>query len=151
AVGGSDGARVAHVRLGRGRDRLIEQVLLHETARVQVVEVEVLELRAEPLPEILLRAFGEPPQVAQRAARLRGDLRQRLPPEHHEREYREDQQLGHGQVEHVTTLAQWKGSATAARRRNPRMIRSKNPGAVFRGRDATTWLTTSGGASASIA
>src|SRR5215471_9831178 len=76
--GHGSAAEVSVTRADRGGGlvRLVEQVLLHEPARVQVVEVEVLEFRAESLFKVRLRAFGYPAQVAQRTPDLGGDLGQ---------------------------------------------------------------------------
>ena len=72
---------------------VIEQVLAHERARVQVGEVEIGELGAEPFPQVVLGALGDPAQVAEGLARLRGHLRELLRAEDDEREHREDKKL----------------------------------------------------------
>ena len=79
---------------------VVEQVLLHEPARVQVLEIEVLELRAEPFPQVRLRTLRDAAQVAQRAACLLSNLRQLVRAEDDERDHREDQQLGQRKVKH---------------------------------------------------
>lgn len=62
---------------------VIKQVLAHERARMQVGEVEIGELGAEPVLQIGFGLVGQPAQVAQRAAKLLGHLGQLFRPEYH--------------------------------------------------------------------
>ena len=62
---------------------VIKQVLAHERARMQVGEVEIGELGAEPVLQVGFGLVGQPAQVAQRAAKLLGHLRQLFRPEYH--------------------------------------------------------------------
>jgi len=73
-----------------------EQVFLDEPAWVEVVEVEIGELRAEALPQVGLGSFCDSPQVAQDAAGLGCEFRQLIGAEHDQRDYGQDQQLGQG-------------------------------------------------------
>ena len=83
---------------------VVEEVLLHEPLRVQVVELEVGELGAEPFPQVVLRALGDLAQVTQGPPGLGGDLGQLVRPEDDKRDHRENQQLGDGQVEQRSAL-----------------------------------------------
>ena len=73
------------VRCGVGRGLLLgclvrvqvaEEVLLHEPLGVQVLDLEVGELRAQSFPQVVLCALGDLAQVAEGAAGLGGDLGQ---------------------------------------------------------------------------
>ena len=91
--GGRGGRELIEHRLLLG---LVEQVLAHEGLRVQIFEVEVLELGAEPLPQVRLGALGDLPQVAKHPPGLSGHLRQLVRPEDDKRDHGQDQDLGQG-------------------------------------------------------
>jgi hypothetical protein len=76
-------------------------VLLHEPARVQVFEIEVLELRAEPLAQVRRGTLGDPSQVTQRPAGLLSDPRQLARAEDNDPNDHEDQQFSHRKVKHL--------------------------------------------------
>ena len=78
-----------------------EEVLLRETRGVQVLDFEVGELRSQPFPQVILGAFGDPAQVAERPPGLGSDLRQLVRAEDDQRDHRQDKQLGKGQIEHA--------------------------------------------------
>jgi Mrp family chromosome partitioning ATPase len=80
---------------------VVEQVLGHEPLGVQVLHVEVGELRSESFPQVVLGAFGDPAQVTQGPAGLAGDLRQFVRAEDDQRDHGQDQQLANGQIEHA--------------------------------------------------
>ena len=68
-------------------------MLLHESPRMQVVEVEVPEFRAEVLLQVRPGVLGDLAQVAQRAPGLGGELRQLVRTEYQQREDTENQEL----------------------------------------------------------
>jgi hypothetical protein len=142
---------------------LVKQVLLHETLGVQVVDIEVGELGAQPLAQVVLGAFGDPAQVAQGSPGLGGHLGQLVGPEDDKRDHCQDQQLGNRQVEHgqvflarvrsrsrISTVdRQPNGLTQEASRVNPRDMRFQNPGGASCGSAPTTAVTVWSGASAS--
>ena len=69
---------------------------------IQVLDLEVGELRAESVAQVVLGALGDLAQVAEGAADLGGDRWQLVRPEDDQRDHRENQQLGQGQVEHCS-------------------------------------------------
>src|SRR3984957_15985419 len=88
------GPGVAPVQVG-------EQVLLHEPLGVQILELEVGELRAQPVPQVVLGALGDPAQVTQGPPGLGGHLRQLLRAEDDERDHGQDENLADGQIKHA--------------------------------------------------
>jgi uncharacterized membrane protein len=106
-------------RACRGQVRLVgvaEQVLLDEPARTQVGQLEVGELRAEPLAQVRLGSLGELAHLAQETAGLAGHLGQFLGAEHDQGEHGQDQQLREGQVEHRDLHLRRSGPAAPGRR-----------------------------------
>jgi hypothetical protein len=75
-------------------------VLVREPSGIEVLDLEVGELRAQFFPQVVLCALGDPARVAEDAAGLGGDRGQLVRPEDDERDHREYQQVGDGQVEH---------------------------------------------------
>jgi len=79
-------------------------VLLDEPPRVQVGEVEVLELRTELTADVVARALGPSAEVVQCPGRLLGQARQPLGTDEEEREQREDDELTTVDPEHRCPL-----------------------------------------------
>jgi hypothetical protein len=63
-------------------------VLLHKPLGVQVLQLEIGELRSQPFPQVVLGALGNPAQVTEGLASLGGDLRQLVRAEDDERDHR---------------------------------------------------------------
>jgi len=78
--------------------QIVHQVLTDEMTRIQVVDVEVAELRAEVILQFHLGAIGHPPQLTQRPAGLRGVLRQLIRSEDDQRDDPEHQELQEGKI-----------------------------------------------------
>ena len=78
---------------------------MREPPGIQVLDRGAGELRAQSFPQVVLRALGDPAQVAKGAADPGGDLGQLVGPEDDKRDHRENQQLGDGQVEHRSALS----------------------------------------------
>src|SRR5215470_16327228 len=164
-LGLAGGGRASRVRIAVD---VLEEVLVHEPLRVQVLELEVGELGTQPIPQVVLCSLGDLTQVTQGPAGLGGDLGQFVRPEDDKRDHREDQQLGEGQVEHRSALrptgehthvhskrcrahaGQWDGLTHDATRTRPRDIRFQNPVGPSCGSAPTTASTVWGGASATI-
>src|ERR1700722_7685150 len=108
----------------------VEQVLLPEPARVQVLEVKVLELGAETFPQVGLGPLRDPAQVTQRTAGLRGDLRQLVRPEDDKRDYREEKQLGQRKVKH-SALRRGRSALMTTLNRKGAGVDSLRPGSPF--------------------
>ena len=159
------GGRASRVRIAVD---VLEEVLLHEPLRVQVLDLEVGELGTQPFPQVVLCSLGDLTQVTQGPAGLGGDLGQFVRPEDDKRDHREDQQLGEGQVEHRSALrptgehthvhskrcraraGQWNGLTQDATRTRPRDIRFQNPAGPSCGSAPTAASTVWDGASATI-
>jgi len=109
---------------------VVEQVLLHEPARVQVLEVKVLELGAETFPQVGLGPLRDPAQVTQRTAGLRGDLRQLVRPEDDKRDHREEKQLGQRKVKH-SALRRGRSALITTLNRKGAGVDSLRPGSPF--------------------
>src|SRR6185312_6166840 len=87
------------------RVQVAGEMLVHEPFGIQVLDLEVGELWAQPFPQVAFRALGDLAQVAEGAAGLGGDLRQLVRPEDDKRDHHENQQLKDGQVKHRSALS----------------------------------------------
>ena len=91
------------------RVQVAEEARLHQPPGIEVFDLEAGEFRARSFPRVVLGALGDLAQVAEGAAGLGGDRGQFVRPEHDQRDHRENQQLGEGQVEHRSALSRAAG------------------------------------------
>jgi hypothetical protein len=93
-VRGRAADRIREAGIGSVRNGLVhvaEQVLLNEPARVQVVDIEAGELRAESLAQVGLGSLRDPPELSQGTASASGYRRQLMWTEDDQFKYREDE------------------------------------------------------------
>jgi len=80
-------------------------VLLDERLRVQVADVEILELRSELLTQLILGVAGDVAEITQHSGSLAREVRQLLGAEQDDGDDHQHQELGRVDVEHrVLTL-----------------------------------------------